>query len=123
MTETRAANNNHIPEAPESVTIKGYYKGYSVMLTKRDVSVKSLPLIQDAIRAIDWMEEHGFKPDWHTDSNGKAGHAGDGKQLLSVCPIHNEPMKVRKGDFGIFTSHYLGEDASGKKQFCKGGAK
>ena len=123
MSDSKVPTNNHIPEAPESVTIKGYYKGYSVMLTKRDVSVKSLPLLQDAIRAIDWMEEHGFKPDWHIEPNGKAGQAGDGKQLLTVCPIHNEPMKVRKGAFGIFTSHYLGEDASGKKQYCKGVAK
>ena len=123
MTETKIQPNNHSQEAPESVTIKGYYKGYSVMLTKRDVSVKSLPLLQDAIKAIDWMEEHGFKPDWHTDANGKASQAGDGKQLLSVCPIHNEPMKVRQRNFGVFTSHYLGEDAAGKKQYCKGVAK
>ena len=53
----------------------------------------------------------------------KASQAGDGKQLLTVCPIHDEPMKVRKGEFSIFTSHYLGVDASGKKQYCKGGAK
>ncbi len=126
MTETKIQPNNHSQEAPESVTIKGYYKGYSVMLTKRDISVKSLPLLQDAIKAIDWMEEHGFKPDWHTDTpqnGGKGGQAGNGKQLVTVCPIHNAPMKVRKGEFGIFTSHYLGEDAAGKKQYCKGGAK
>ncbi len=123
MSETKIQTNNHSQEAPESVTIKGYYKGYSVMLTKRDVSVKSLPLLQDAIRAIDWMEENGFKPDWHTDANARASQAGNGKQLLTICPIHNEPMKVRKGDFGVFTSHYLGEDASGKKQYCKGVAK
>ena len=41
MTETKIRTNNHSQEAPESVTIKDYYKGYSVMLTKRDVSVKS----------------------------------------------------------------------------------
>ncbi len=123
MTETKTQTNNHSQEALESVTIKGYYKGYSVMLTKRDVSLKSLPLLKDAIRAIDWMKENGFKPDWHTDANGKASQAGDGKQQLTVCPIHDEPMKVRKGGFGIFTSHYLGTDASGKKLYCKGVAK
>ena len=123
MTGTKIQTNNHNQEAPESVTIKGYYKGRSVMLTKRDVSVKSLPLLQDAIRATDWMEENGFKPDWHTESNGRASQAGNGKQLLSICPIHKEPMKVRKGDFGVFTSHYLGTDASGKKLYCKGVAK
>ena len=102
MTETKIPTNDRSQEAPVSVTIKSYYKGYSVMLTKRDVSVKSLPLLKDAIRAIDWMKEHGFKPDWHTDANGKASQPGDGKQLLTVCQIHNEPMKVRKGDFGVF---------------------
>ena len=80
-------------------------------------------MFKNAIRAIDWMEKNGFKPDWHTDtpqSGGKASQAGNGKQLLTVCPIHNEPMKVRQGDFGVFTSHYLGEDASGKAILQRG---
>ncbi len=59
----------------------------------------------------------------HSDCGHQLSQTGNGKQQLTVCPIHNEPMKVRKGDFGIFTSHYLGTDASGKKLYCKGVAK
>ena len=51
-------------EAPASVTIRGYYKGYSVLVTNRDPGTETYPLVQKAIKTIDWMAENGFKPSW-----------------------------------------------------------
>jgi len=58
-----------LPEAPQSVTIKGYYKGFSVLLTKRDPEVKTMPLLESSMKAIDWMITNGFKPSWSDDTN------------------------------------------------------
>ncbi len=65
------------PEAPASVTIKGYFKGFSVLITNRDPAVAVAPLLAKAINGINWMAENGFKPSWNEDTNvkvnGKSG--------------------------------------------------
>lgn len=60
------------PEAPASVTIKGYYKGFSVLITNRDPKVSVSPLLAKAINGINWMVENGFKPSWNDNTNGNA---------------------------------------------------
>ena len=92
------------PEAPISSTVRGYYKGYSVLLTKRDPNVKSLPLLEDAMKAIDWMDEHGFKPSWADDTNKK-----NGQQTLPA-----EPTKS-------FVCQTCGSDAEYKQGVSKTG--
>lgn len=55
---------NQLPEAPLSTTVRGFYKGYSVLLTMRDPEIDGKPLLQKSMSAIDWMEQNDFKPDW-----------------------------------------------------------
>lgn len=64
-----------LPEAAASVTVRGYYKGFSVLLTNRDPNVAIGPLVNKAMMAIDWMAEHGFKPSWNDETNGHSEKA------------------------------------------------
>ena len=81
------------PEAPASVTIRGYYKGYSVLLTNRDESVKMSPLLKKAMIAIDWMENNDFKPSW--DDKPKPASSGVNQK---TCPHTNTVVRVSKSE-------------------------
>lgn len=72
-------------ESPQSVSFVGYYKGFSVTITKRDAEAKVLPLIDDAILAIDDMLSKGFKPSWNDETNKAIQNPG------STAPI--QPQK------------------------------
>jgi len=56
-------------ESPQSISFVGYYKGFSVTVTKRDPEAKVLPLIESAKTAIDSMIEEGWKPSWNSETN------------------------------------------------------
>jgi len=60
-----------LPEAPISLTIKGYYKGFSVLLTKRMDESQLTPQIIGVMAVIDNMINKGFQPSWNTDTNAK----------------------------------------------------
>lgn len=120
-----------LPEAPISVTIQSYYKGFSVLITKRDPDVEAKPLIKQSIDAIDYLIKLGFKPSWNTATNEEYANKPTNKQLnvptpespegldedgfplsdnpsrgdISICPIHKVKMKQMKGRWGIFYSH------------------
>lgn len=59
-------------EAPMSVTIQAYYKGFSVLITKRDAQVSVSPLITQSMQAIDKMIDLKFKPSWNDETNQTA---------------------------------------------------
>lgn len=56
-------------ESPQSMSITGYYKGFSVILTKRDEQAKIKPLIDSAMEAIDYMLENSWNPSWNKQTN------------------------------------------------------
>lgn len=57
------------PEAPRSISIKGYYKGFSVTLTKREASEEFGPMAMEAEAAIERLLSHDWKPSWNPDTN------------------------------------------------------
>lgn len=59
-------------ESPQSVSITGYYKGFSVIITKRDADAKVKPLIDGAMVAIDYMIEQSFLPSWNKQTSAEA---------------------------------------------------
>ena len=71
-----------LPEAPVSITIKGYYKGFSVLITRRKTSMeeKQLTSIQ---KTIDNMVDKGFAPSWNEKTNGD--HKEPTKPLQRPC--------------------------------------
>lgn len=62
-------NAKVMPEAPASVTWKGYYKGFSVMVTQRDYQTSTAPLLDSAINSIEMMISKGFLPSWAPETN------------------------------------------------------
>lgn len=67
--EEEPKENGNLPEAPTSITVRGYYKGFSVLITKRNATNKVE--LKRIIQAIDNMVEEGFKPSWKDEPEPK----------------------------------------------------
>ena len=102
--ETPVYQTQQLPEAPYSVTITGYYKGFSTMKTHRSFE----PIKNEVVVAsIEDMIAKGFLPSWNTETNGKAlakPVETPATPASPVCPYHNKPMTLREGKFGKFWS-------------------
>lgn len=95
-------------EAPVSVSTTIYYKGFSVMITKRDPDVKHERLIEDQLAMLDWLIDRGVKPSWDEETNKQAlsepvTHQENTERELRAednpsiptCNMHNVKMKER----------------------------
>jgi hypothetical protein len=76
-----------LPEAPVSITVRGYYKGFSVLITKRKDQMDEQELTK-ITAAIDNMEAKGFKPSWNEATN-----KGNGAQTAALGP--KKPTEVK----------------------------
>lgn len=117
-------------EAPKSLNIRAYYKGFSVQFTKRNDDEDLTPFVQQAQDLIDDLIVRSWNPSWNEQTNEKVSTVqstpkltpqvttGTQKSVLAnaSCPIHNVPMLKNK--FGLF--HKNGEDENGKAIWCKG---
>jgi negative regulator of genetic competence, sporulation and motility len=108
-------DNTFLPEAPVSITVKGYYQGFSVLITKRNAEGKVE--LDKIISAIDNMVEKGFKPSWNEDTNKKTTPKIEEvkDEIVAMCPIHNVPMEQRtwtdpQGKVKTWWSHSKNED-------------
>ncbi len=59
-------------ESPQSITVQYYYKGFSILLTKRDPEVEVKPLLISAMASVDWAINTGLQPSWNLDTNKQA---------------------------------------------------
>lgn len=121
-------------ESPQSASFTGYYKGFSVLLTKRDQEAKIKPLIDAAMAAVDYMIEKGFKPSWNDETNGKAlgqvvvTSTPKSEPVVTQteskpCPIHEGKRLFYNpnGKFGPFWSHKTDlVKGNGKPVYCTG---
>lgn len=140
----------NLPEAPRSISLTGYYKGFSVLVTQRDPKTSTYPLLQNAMKAIDWMIDNNFKPSWNTQTNRElmndtprvASNApvpsGDAAWISEKsdaeekfvrapipssegwCNIHKVDMQQRNGKYGMFYSHVAGQQPDGRPSYCSG---
>lgn len=129
-------------ESPQSVNISFYYKGFAIQVTKRDPQIDIEPILLDAKAAIEKSIGIGFLPSWNPETNKAAlgvvttpvvvpevipstNNTGwiDQSTEGKMCPIHNKPMVAKDGRFGVFYSHWLGKDSSGKSLYCNGKVK
>ena len=83
----------NLPEAPASVTIRAFYKGYSVLLTNREESVRMRPLLRKAINAINWMDLNDFKPSWN-EPKGQQSFVKQDQKDQKTCPHAHTVVKV-----------------------------
>jgi hypothetical protein len=101
-----------LPEAPVSINVRGYYKGFSVQITKRNA--KGVIELEKIIQAVDNMIEKGFKPSWAEETNKKNG-VGLDSLPSPKCPKCGAPMVKR-------TSKTTGNEFWGCSRYpeCKG---
>jgi hypothetical protein len=107
-------------EAPASVTIRGYYKGYSVLVTNRNAGVDVYPIVEKMIKAIDWMEQNGFKPSWNDTPAQQPLPIVDPN--APKCSVHNVPMKWITGISKTTGKNYAFWSCPSKNQdgtYCK----
>lgn len=71
-------------ESPMSVTIQVYYRGVSILITKRDPEMTIRPLIESQIKVIDWLldEVHAL-PSWNKSTN----------EEVASSPVVSQPSK------------------------------
>ncbi len=75
-------------ESPQSVTVQYYYKGFSILLTKREADIEVKQLLQSAMDSIDWAILQGLKPSWNQQTNQEL------EPQLKIKPvIHTETEK------------------------------
>jgi len=97
-------------EAPASVTVRGYYMGYSMLVTMRDQSIDPKILVQQGIRAIDQMIAQMCRPDWkeaettkvsptteEADLNGYAPNPDPHEVPLHTCAKCRSTLVFKKG--------------------------
>lgn len=82
-----------LPEAPASMTLRVWIKGYGVMLTARDNKVASL--LKKTETMIDYAESHGWKNTWDTTPAKTATNPVNPQ--TPVCGIHGTPMEWKTG--------------------------
>lgn len=73
-------------EAPESLHIDAYYKGYHVGLTKRASDAKLKPYIDSAMEMIDYLISKEWKPSWNEDTNQALT-----KKTFVAQPVASQP--------------------------------
>jgi len=85
-----------LPEAPVSITVRGYYKGFSVLITKRNAEGNIE--LDKIIKAVDNMVEKGFKPSWNETTNSGVRVLPEApKTPAPTCGIHGTPMAWKSG--------------------------
>ncbi len=78
--------NKDKQEYPDnSVTFRVYYKGCSILATSRDLEKPLGPLVQKAMKGIDWALENGCKASWNEGST-------------TTTPVTPNPLKTKVCD-------------------------
>ena len=94
---TDALDNFNTPdmaEAPQSIHVDAYYKGFHAGFTIRKESNKSVE-VDSTTRLIDSLIERGWLPSWNTETNSKVKPPVAVDPNAPICEIHNKPMTLK----------------------------
>jgi hypothetical protein len=96
------SEKHDLPEAPASVTVKAWIKGYGVMITARDITVNGV--LQKTGTIIDYAESHGWKNVWDTTPKATVGQPATPQTVPDVstkhqptCPVHGLTTVWKEG--------------------------
>lgn len=109
-----------MPEAAASTTIRAYYKGYSVLFTRRNMEGKLNPLGTKTF--INNLIESGFNPSWVKETKPEAPKStetnkDDPKLTREHCLVHNVKMDYYEKEGKSWYSHSKDNE---KKIWCSG---
>jgi hypothetical protein len=98
-----------LPEAPISITVMAYLRGFQVLITRRMGEQAVLSQIPGVVALIKGLEEAGFEPARGclplTLSNVESKERGKEKEN-PICAIHHKPMAWREGITKQTGKHY-----------------
>ena len=99
-----------LPEAPMSIHIDTYYKGFHSGITVRMIDNTTIPTSR-IMKVIDSLISNGFQPSWNVETNN--AHSIPVQSVVSqpvvqpsigVCPKCGAPLKEAKTKAGmVFT--------------------
>lgn len=96
-----------LPEAPLSINIGSYYKGFYVGWTRRSADGKVTPHVSGVKEFVEKLIEAGYVPSWNPETNKASlgenkgigvdlsidGEKGQG----GVCPVHGTKLVWKTG--------------------------
>lgn len=91
-------------EAAQSLNITFYYKGFNFQITQRDPNLHMKPLMEKAMKAIDYAcTIPEMQPSWNTDTNKAIKEVKQEsipvESFQQMCPNCNIPkIKSKKGN-------------------------
>ena len=76
--EAEKKQETKLPEAPISINIRAYYKGFSVQFTKRMEGNQLTPHVDGTLALIQKLIDKGFNPSWNEETNKAVnGHSNE----------------------------------------------
>lgn len=97
-------------ESPQSASFVVYYKGVSLTVTQRDLTVDMKPLMKQQFDNIDFALSCGALPSWNKDTNEQIAKQtsipvepkapaviSGAKRLDTPCVVCSKPAEIRHG--------------------------
>lgn len=118
------AEKPQLPEAPISITIMAYLRGFQVLITRRMGEQSILSQIPGVVTLISKLEEAGFEPARGAQPvlpNAETRETGK-ESVNPICAIHHRPMVWREGVTKETGRHYAFWACTEKNpdgSFCK----
>ena len=82
-------------EAPQSIHVDAYYKGFHAGFTIRKEQNKSVA-VSETTNLIDTLISQGWQASWNQETNKANGHTiVKVDPNAPVCEIHNKPMTLK----------------------------
>ncbi len=103
------AEKQQLPEAPISITVMAYLRGFQVLITRRTGEQPIISQVPGIVALVDKLVEAGFQPVRElaqpalpTTETKDAGQ----EKPIPICQIHNVPMVWREGTNATTKKHY-----------------
>jgi hypothetical protein len=81
-------------EAPQSIHVDAYYKGFHAGFTIRKESNKSVA-VEQTQNLIEALVEQGWLPSWNAETNGHVTTPVKVDPNAPICEVHNKPMTLK----------------------------
>ena len=112
-----------MPEAPQSIHVDAYFKGFHAGFTIRKESNRMVAT-GETERLNNGLIESGWKPSWNTETNN--GHTDTPKSdpNAPICEIHNKPMSLKPAGISKATgkhypAFYACSERNADNSFCR----
>ena len=83
-----------MPEAPQSIHVDAYYKGFHAGFTIRKPSNR-LVAVNETTKLIEGLIEKGYKPSWNSETNNGHTETPKSDPNAPICEVHNKPMSLK----------------------------